>query len=578
MTEAEKNEIVGLVMNQISSQAVDFDIETEQPQANDLLTAVRQTSSGAYVGVTIKWDDVARIATELANQAATRAEQAKTNVENMKSSVEQTVTDFNALAEEKKQEVQGVYQSDLNELKGDLAYMLESSENMLNPENNRRETYATVNGINTSPDYAIWFTTEKIKVVGGNVLQCNTPVNSIVIYNADGTSDKINSVSKLYNTVDFPFTLPLTADSVILTFRMTYIDAEIMVNMGNELLPYNPFGHKEFNKSLIYLKENPVIAKLNNASTASDFLSDFKQSLAKNVVVNYVANFDTFNSLKIGYTSKDDFSANGGYTDYFEITPTQFIMHREDVQDIAWEHGLTIEKFIGVELSFDITKNYTLTITTIGGTYTKSNYIYLGRTYYPFAVIDGINVKNNKLSATCKDLRKNIFAFGDSYFSNMSTRWLYYLDNKDSICINQYAGESSASAIVDFRTLVKYGNPKFVLWCLGMNDKTDTDENTPNQNWLPYIQEVIETCETNNIVPILATIPSVPNISHKGKNKWIRESGYRYIDFAKAVELNENGSWYNGLLSSDNVHPTENGAKVLYSRAIADFADLLVIN
>ena len=108
-------------MNQISSQAVDFDIETEQPQANDLLTAVRQTSSGAYVGVTIKWDDVARIATELANQAATRAEQAKTNVENMKSSVEQTVTDFNALADQKKSEVESVYQTDLNELKGDLS-------------------------------------------------------------------------------------------------------------------------------------------------------------------------------------------------------------------------------------------------------------------------------------------------------------------------------------------------------------------------------------------------------------------------------------------------------------------------
>ena len=121
MTEAEKNEIVGLIMNQISSQAVDFDIETEQPQANDLLTAVRQTSSGAYVGVTIKWDDVARIATELANQAATRAEQAKTNVENMKSSVEQTVTDFNALADQKKSEVESVYQTDLNELKGDLS-------------------------------------------------------------------------------------------------------------------------------------------------------------------------------------------------------------------------------------------------------------------------------------------------------------------------------------------------------------------------------------------------------------------------------------------------------------------------
>lgn len=80
MTEAEKNEIVGLVMTQISSQAVDFDIATEQPQANDLLTAVRETESGGYRGVTIKWDDVARIATGLANQAATRAEQAKQSI------------------------------------------------------------------------------------------------------------------------------------------------------------------------------------------------------------------------------------------------------------------------------------------------------------------------------------------------------------------------------------------------------------------------------------------------------------------------------------------------------------------
>ena len=77
MTEAEKQEIVGIVMTQISSQAVDFDIETEQPQANDLLTAVRESESGGYRGVTIKWDDVARIATELANQAVKKAEQAK---------------------------------------------------------------------------------------------------------------------------------------------------------------------------------------------------------------------------------------------------------------------------------------------------------------------------------------------------------------------------------------------------------------------------------------------------------------------------------------------------------------------
>ena len=157
MTEAEKNEIVGLVMTEISSQAVDFDITTEQPQANDLLTAVRQTSSGEYKGVTIKWDDVARIATELANQAATRAEQAlsdttatKTEVGNMKASVEQTVTDFNALAEEKKQEVQGVYQNDLDELKGDLT----NSKKAIAELDDKKITkfYASNNGNTNLPD------------------------------------------------------------------------------------------------------------------------------------------------------------------------------------------------------------------------------------------------------------------------------------------------------------------------------------------------------------------------------------------------------------------------------------------
>lgn len=132
MTEAEKNEIVGLVMTEISSQAVDFDINTEQPQANDLLTAVRQTSSGEYKGVTLKWDDVARIATEVANRAAERAEQAKTNANNILEQVKSngtaisnfvatSKTDLENQKNESVKEVRNVYQTDLNELKGDLS-------------------------------------------------------------------------------------------------------------------------------------------------------------------------------------------------------------------------------------------------------------------------------------------------------------------------------------------------------------------------------------------------------------------------------------------------------------------------
>ena len=92
MTEAEKQEIVGLVMTQISSQAVDFDIATEEPKASDLLTAVRENESGGYRGVTIKWDDVARIATELANQAVKKAEQAKNDAVTAKNIAQEILT------------------------------------------------------------------------------------------------------------------------------------------------------------------------------------------------------------------------------------------------------------------------------------------------------------------------------------------------------------------------------------------------------------------------------------------------------------------------------------------------------
>ena len=132
MTEAEKQEIVGLVMTQISSQAVDFDIATEEPKANDLLTAVRETESGGYRGVTIKWDDVARIATELANQAVKKAEQAKndaiiakniaqeilTGVQNKDAEITNFVATSKSEIETQKNEsveaVQSIYRTDLN--------------------------------------------------------------------------------------------------------------------------------------------------------------------------------------------------------------------------------------------------------------------------------------------------------------------------------------------------------------------------------------------------------------------------------------------------------------------------------
>ena len=58
------------------------------------------------------------------------------------------------------------------------------------------------------------------------------------------------------------------------------------------------------------------------------------------------------------------------------------------------------------------------------------------------------------------------------------------------------------------------------------------------------------------------------------KNSIIRSSGLRYIDFYNAVGSTESGSWYDGMLSTDGVHPTETGARALFGQAMADFAEL----
>lgn len=120
MTTEELNTIVQAVIDKINEQVVDFDVVSSTPESTDLLSAVRPQGDGTYQGVTMKWDDVANAVTREAKGYRDEAASAKTNVENMKASVDQTVSDFNTLAEQKKAEVQGVYQADLNELKGDL--------------------------------------------------------------------------------------------------------------------------------------------------------------------------------------------------------------------------------------------------------------------------------------------------------------------------------------------------------------------------------------------------------------------------------------------------------------------------
>ena len=172
-----------------------------------------------------------------------------------------------------------------------------------------------------------------------------------------------------------------------------------------------------------------------------------------------------------------------------------------------------------------------------------------------------------------------MWVFGDSYVGlNNVARWATQLRNAgfaDNVLFNGYAGEASSAAVTALtNALGHYGHPKTLVWCLGMNDGADSG-GTPSTNYKNGITLVESLCAEYGIELIRATIPTVPGQSNEGKNAYVRASGDRYIDFAAAVGASASGVWYTGMLSNDNVHPSEAGAIALYHRAIADCPELM---
>ena len=102
-----------------------------------------------------------------------------------------------------------------------------------------------------------------------------------------------------------------------------------------------------------------------------------------------------------------------------------------------------------------------------------------------------------------------------------------------------------------------------------MNDYEQTE-------WENGFEAVVETCSKMNITPIFCTIPNTPARDNSAKNSYIKASGYRYVDIAKAVGADEVGSsWYDGLLLTDKIHPTEKGAYIIAEYIVTSLADIV---
>lgn len=392
---------------------------------------------------------------------------------------------------------------------------------------------------------------------------------------------------------DVPETVAYIRFTVYASFVNTSTDIDVVKNAAG-IIPHQEYGAASGKlKPECYDEEylGEFVAaqteKNQNKSVASGIFTERRESLASgeeisfgynnvknNTVFAFSANFSTFDKLKIGeHRSGNTWGANI-VIDNTNVTLTSDV---GDVKTVA--HGLTLANNIQVKIANGNTLNLTaLVIQSNGNTFTLpnlNNYRWNADNGTTKFVSDGSAFTDVSASWTSTNILKDIWMFGDSYFTLYSNRWIYYLiqDGYDKNClISGYAGEASEAAMRGLETLLTAATPKYILWCLGMND---ADNGAVNARWKTAYDKLIAYCEEKGITPILATIPNVPTVDNSYKNAIVKASGYQYIDFASAVSADSSATWYDGM-NGDGVHPSVTGAKTLYMKALADFPQLAV--
>lgn len=289
-------------------------------------------------------------------------------------------------------------------------------------------------------------------------------------------------------------------------------------------------------------------------------------SVMKNQCICFTAKVgNTFNGVEVGH-------GTGSYGYYIRVDGTNMSYCSNGSIGTSIPHGLTIQDFIGVMITVDVKLNITVIITTSGGIFKRTQQIDSSWRGDVFAKNINSSLTDAVLTWNSDDYKCPLWAFGDSYFTIYSpTRWPYYIANQwgfDNVLFNAYPGEASATAYQDLTNALTHGTPKYIFWCMGMNDP---DANSaPNATWLEKVEALLDVCEEKGITPILATIPNVTHASYNNqyKNNWIRNSGVRYVDFASAVEN------VTGWLSNDGVHPSEIGGRLLALTVLSNVPEI----
>lgn len=457
---------------------------------------------------------------------------------------------------------------------GDAAIYKVAYGNRYNPDKRLDNAYVShLDGRTYVPegtsDYVV---SDLIPIFSGETLKlCNNEMLKYPIRFCVGYDENFNFVEGVENVATYTqsgdvkyvrVTIPASAaDSAIICE-----DAQTEYLTHGKYTIKNVGGNKQLNNLLGGGARSYDVGTLSGNTRT---FPDFPSSIKNNAVMSLYARITTIRALDLGF---------GYYTKtygglYMSITSSgvtlkQYINDNEMRTLMTTTHNLTLSDYIHVVLKITPT-GANFKIQTKNGVYSSGVSSEIGITGTPFVTSGPQIINCATVSLSCLDFSKPLWAIGDSYFGYTNDRVMGQLHNLgyDNMLVMGRAGMKSPEAYNDLETALQYGTPKYLIWYMGMNDSVSDYEET--------LAKLIQLCNRNNITLILNNVPTTPTQDKEDIAVLTRTSGCRNINSYGVVGTNPSGTWYEGALSADNVHPTEYGAQLLAIRMLQDVPEIL---
>lgn len=357
------------------------------------------------------------------------------------------------------------------------------------------------------------------------------------------------------------------------SYRLSNVPTDgYAISKGNAL-DYAPYAGEYYAKAVSKSDKSTAKKVSGSISSSGSLTVSGKTAIKDGQQIAFKGKFSSFNEVDILFSGT-------GSINSVRVDSTNLIIDNDKNSTITEAHGLSITNDITILLEIKKSRMF-VHVTSMGVTFKfDCSWSQTGGTPSEcVASANGMTFSDASLSVNYSAANRDIWYFGDSYAKfGTDTRLPYYVVEygyDKNVLFNAVSGGTSNGAITALSTLLAYGSPSIAVIATGMNDGSDANTTTPATNWMNGVQKFISLCESNNIEPVLCTVPTVPTVNHEAKNAWVRSSGYRYIDYASAVGAKASGQWYTGMLSSNNVHPSTLGGNALFTQLITDLPEVM---